>query len=372
MTRIFLSAGETSGDMHGAELVRALRATDPSITCEGIGGLLMQQAGMTLHCNLAERGIMGFTEVVKSMGFVRRLFLDTVAAFRRSPPDALVLIDYPGFNIRLAQKAKALGIKIYYYISPQVWAWKKQRIHTLARLVDRMIVILPFEQALYEQAGVDCVYAGHPLLDHIAARTASQPIPGDPVIGLLPGSREQEIARLLPTMLAVAAGIREAWPEARFVTPCVDEARAQQVRRAADGFPLDILTGRMHDVLASARFCMVASGTATLETALFGVPMAILYRVSPASYWLAKRLVTIEHIGLVNILAGERIVPEFIQGDAAPAKILPTALELIGDTPARETMRQDLQRVRDLLGGPGASERAAHAILDHLKGCCRV
>jgi lipid-A-disaccharide synthase len=370
VTRIFFSAGETSGDMHGAELVRVVRTLDPSVACEGIGGPLMQQAGMTLRYNLAERGIMGFTEVVRSFGFIRRLFLDTVDEFRRDPPDALVLIDYPGFNIRLAQKAKALGIKVYYYISPQVWAWKKKRIHTLARVVDKMIVILPFERALYEEVGVDCVYVGHPLLDYAAAHEASQPIAGDPVIGLLPGSREQEIARLLPTMLGVAAGIRDAYPNARFVTPCVDAARAQQVRQAAADFPLEVVVGRMYDVLGSARFCMVASGTATLETAIFGVPMVILYRISPASYWLAKRLVTIEHIGLVNIMAEQRVVPEFIQGEATPENILPVALELIGDTPGRVKMHEDLQRVRRLLGGPGASERAARAILEDLKGGC--
>ncbi len=363
MKRIFLVAGESSGDAHGAALVRALRAAQPDIVCEGLGGAAMAGAGMTLHHDLAGQAIMGFSEVFRQILPLRRLFLETVARLRDHPPECLVLIDYPGFNIRLARRARALGIPVVYYISPQVWAWKRGRIHILAQCVNKMLVIFPFEERLYRDAGVDCVFVGHPLLDHLAA-WAPTPAAEEMVIGLLPGSRRQEIARLMDVMIAVARGIRERHPRARFVTPCVNAARAEQVRALAGDFPLDIRVEGMYDVLAQARFCLVASGTATLETALFGVPMIILYRVGTVNYWLARWFIRgIQHIGIVNILAGRGIVPEFLQHDAAPERILPAALELIEDTPARVAMVAELGAVRRSLGGPGASERAAREIL---------
>jgi lipid-A-disaccharide synthase len=365
--RVFFVAGEASGDIHGANLVRALRALDPGIHCEGLGGGRMEAAGMTLRYDLAGDAIMGFTEVVKKIIPIRRLFLDTVAHLRATRPGALVLIDYPGFNIRLAKEAHALGIPVVYYISPQVWAWKKGRIHTLAAYVRRMLVIFPFEEALYQKVNVDVQYVGHPLLDHIAQYQPAQSFAGDPVIGLLPGSRLQEIERLTPVMIATARGILKQHPGARFVTPAISEARAARIRAIAGDFPLEVITGGMYDVLSAARFCLVASGTATLETALFGVPLLILYKVGAMNYWLARLLVDIRFIGIVNILAERGVVPEFIQHDAHPDRILPRALELIGDTPARAAMLDELNAVRQLLGGPGASQRAAAAILDILK-----
>jgi lipid-A-disaccharide synthase len=364
VTRVFFSAGESSGDIHGANLIRALRKADPTIECEGLGGPLMAGAGMLLHYDLAGRAIMGFTEVVKSLRFIRRLFKETVARLRENPPDALVVIDYPGFNIELAKKAKDLGIPVVYYISPQVWAWKKGRIKTIARLVEKMLVILPFEEKLYIDAGVPCEFVGHPLMDHVETIEVRGDYRGDRIIGLLPGSREQEIGRLLEPMVEIARGIREACPDARFVTPCVDAAREAQVRRLAGDFPLETAVGKAYELLSAARFCLVASGTATLETALFGVPMIILYRITPLSYRIAKRLVRIEHIGLVNILAGKGIVPEFIQDDIRPERILPVALDLIADSPARAQMLRDLGDVRERLGRGGASARAAAAVLE--------
>ncbi|MBN2307738.1 MAG: lipid-A-disaccharide synthase [Candidatus Hydrogenedentes bacterium] len=364
MTRIFLSAGESSGDMHGAELVAGLRRADPSVVCEGLGGPRMAAAGMDLHFDLASQGIMGFVEVVKRFGMMRRLFLTTVKRLEVARPDCVVLIDYPGFHLQLAKRVKRMGIPIVYYIGPQVWAWKKGRIYTIAELVDKMLVILPFEEALYRDVGVDCSYVGHPLLDQVAAFKPTGAFRDGLVIGLLPGSREQEIERLLATMIEVARGIRERYPEARFVTPCVDRQREAQVRAIAGDFPLETAIGRTYELLDGARFCMVASGTATLEAALFGVPMVIMYKVAWLSYWLARLLVHIEHIGLVNILAGKRVVPEFIQGAAKAAAMLPVALELIEDGPARETMLEELAAVRDALGEGGASAHAAGAVLD--------
>ncbi|HPG67126.1 MAG TPA: lipid-A-disaccharide synthase [Candidatus Hydrogenedentes bacterium] len=366
--RVFLIAGESSGDLHGANVIRALRAACPEIVCEGLGGQRMAEAGMALRYDLAREAVMGFTEVVRAFPGIRRLFLDTVRHISACRPDVVVLIDYPGFNIRMGEKVKELGIPVVYYISPQVWAWKQKRIHTIARFVSRMLVILPFEEELYRQIGVPCAYVGHPLLDHIASRRANDDTDGRLVIGLLPGSREQEIRRLMPTMIETAEGIRQRYPDARFLTPCVDTVREAQVRALADRFPVETLVGRTYDVLAAARFCLVASGTATLETALFGVPMAILYRTSPINYWIARRVVSIKHIGIVNIIAGREVVPEFIQHEARAEAILPRALELIDDTPARQRVLADLAEVKARLGDAGASMRAARHVLEVAKG----
>lgn len=365
--RLFFVAGESSGDTHGAGLVRALRAVDPRIACEGLGGPRMAAAGMALRHDLASEGIMGFTEVVRHFPRIRRLFLDTLDHLRRSRPDAVVLIDYPGFNIRLARALKPEGIPVIYYISPQVWAWKKKRLRTIARCVSRMLVIFPFEEALYRDAGVPCAYVGHPLLDHLADYVPARRFDGDPVIGVLPGSRAQEIARLMPLMAELARGIRRRHRGARFVVPVVDDARAAQVRAQSEGFPFEVVAGGMYDVLAQARFAVVASGTATLETALFRVPMAIVYKVSPITYGLARLLVDVTHIGMVNIVAGRGIAPEFIQGRASASHILPVALELIEDTPARAHMLHGLDEVRERLGGQGANKRVAAEILGFLE-----
>lgn len=370
MNRIFFVAGDASGDHHGARLVAALRARDPRIVCEGYGGVEMAAAGMDLQHDLAGEGIMGFTEVLRHLPRIRRLFHQAAARVRAVRPRAVVLIDYPGFNLRFARAAHEAGIPVIYYISPQVWAWKKGRLKTIAAYVDLMLVIFPFEQDFYREAGVDCQFVGHPLLDRIADYVPENRIEGDPVIGLLPGSRAQEIARLFPVMLETARGIHERHPGARFHVPCVNHARAEQAAALARGvpIPLDFHVGGMYDVLAAARFCLVASGTATLETALFGVPLAILYKVSPPSYWMARLLVDIAHIGIVNILAGRGLAPEFIQDRARPGTILPAALELIEDTPARRAMIAGLDEVRQGLGAGGASERAAEAILTRLEG----
>ncbi len=364
MKRIFLVAGESSGDIHGGNLVRAIREAAPDAACEGLGGRHMAEAGMELRHNLAERGIMGFTEVVQSLRYLRRLYYDTLDHLARTRPSCLVLIDYPGFNLRLAKAVKQLGIPVVYYISPQVWAWKRKRIHTLARTVDKMLVILPFEEPLYKELGLDCVYVGHPLLDYISSVPVRGVFRDECVIGLMPGSRAQEIRRLMPLMLEVARKIQEAHPNARFITPCVDTAREAQVRAAAGDFPLETAVGQTYELLDAARFCLVASGTATLETALFQVPMVVVYKVSPLSFWIARRLVRVEHIALANILAEKRIVPEFVQGEASVQNVAPAALELLGDTPRRASVLAEYARLREKLGERGASRKAAAGVLE--------
>ena len=364
MKRIFLIAGESSGDMHGANLIRALHAADPEIQCSGLGGVRMQEAGMELIYDLAGDGIMGFVEVLKKALPIRRLFLDTLERVRREKPDCIVLIDYPGFNIRFAKAVQPLGIPVVYYISPQVWAWKKKRLEVLAQVVRKMLVIFPFEEELYRDKGVDCVYVGHPLADQIAQYQRTNENPTEElVIGLLPGSREQEIRRIAPVMAEVGEGIQKEYPDAKFLIPCVSEVRAQQIRPFFSQLPVDIRIGGMYDVLSQSRCCLVASGTATIETALFGVPMGIVYRVNPISYWLARMLVNIRHIGMDNILAEREVAPEFIQHTATVSHILPFMLDIIKEGEKRNLMLADLQEIRHRLGGPGASERAAEQVL---------
>ena len=371
MTHIYLCAGETSGDMHGANLVRALREADPAVECAGLGGHLMAEAGMRLDFDLAGRAIMGFAEVVRHLGFIRTLFNETVARLERERPDCLVVVDYPGFNIRLAREAKRLDIPVVWYISPQVWAWKKGRVKTIAETVRKMLVILPFEEAIYREAGLACEYVGHPLVDHLDTLTLTEKYRDALTIGLLPGSREQEIGRISGVMFDVARGIRIRHPHARFVVPCVSAEREAQVRALAGDFPIETTVGKSYEVLNGARFCLVASGTATLEAALFGVPMIVLYKVAPATYALARLLVHVEHIGLVNILAEKRIVPEFIQGAATVETILPEALALLEEGPKRQQMIEDLTMVRERIGGPGASRRAAQAVLSVARDTAR-
>lgn len=367
MKRIFFSAGEASGDLHGSHLIRALLEKRSDLRCEGLGGSMMAEAGLDLHFDLAGRAIMGFSEVLRSAPFVWRLFRGTVDHLRTTRPDLLVLIDYPGFNIRLASKAHALGIPVVYYISPQVWAWKRGRMRTLAKVVDRMLVILPFEKPMYDEVGLDCVFVGHPLLDHIAATPIQGTYEGEMVIGVMPGSRRQEIERILPIMLSVARGIRLRYPDARFIAPCVDEERKGQIGALAGDFPLETVVGTMYELLHAARFCMVASGTATVETALFRVPMVVVYRVTELTYRFARALVDVEAIALVNILAGRHIVPEYIQHEARTETILSKALELIEDGRPRERMLDELDHVREILGTGGASALAAGAILEVLE-----
>ena len=368
MTRVFLVAGEASGDAHGAALVRELRALDADVACEGLGGPKMADAGMALRHDLASSAIMGFVEVLKHLGPIRRLFLDTVAHIKAARPDVVVLIDYPGFNLRLAKALHGSGIPVVYYISPQVWAWKKGRIHALKEYCRKMLVIFPFEVEIYQRIGMDCRFVGHPLLEHIDAHKPDASVKGDPVSGQLPGSRAQEIERLLPPMIGAAREILRTHPRARFHTPCVNEARAAQIRAIAGDFPLELRVGGMYGIVKTARFCLVASGTATLETALLGTPFIIVYRTNAVTFWLAKRLVDVAHIGIVNILLGRRAVPELLQDEATPQQLAAETLALLEDGPRRTAMLQDFAELRTLLGGAGASRRAAEAVL----GCVRT
>jgi lipid-A-disaccharide synthase len=360
---IFLIAGESSGDIHGANLIRSIKKKNPEVHCFGLGGQAMAAAGMELIHDLASDAIMGFVEVLRRVRPLRRLFLDTVALVKERRPDVIVLIDYPGFNIRFAEAVKELGIPVVYYICPQVWAWKKKRLDTIARLVRKALVIFPFETDLYRDKGVYCRYVGHPLLDELKDSLHSFPERKDCVIGMLPGSRSQEIRRIAPVMAQICGDILAVRPEARFLAPCTNEARAAEVRAAFSGLPVEIVVRPAREVFLQSHCCLVASGTATLEAALFETPLVILYRVNRLSYWLARLLIRIRFIGIVNILVGSEIVPEFIQYEATSQKITPVLLELLEDSPLRSQMLANFCMLKRHLGGDGASDRAADEIL---------
>ncbi len=366
--RLYIIAGEASGDLHGGNLVRALfdRAKEPDgeeLTIRAWGGDRMAAAGAEVVKHYRELAFMGFAEVILNLRTVLRnmeLCKQDIEAFR---PDAIILIDYPGFNLRIAKWAHARGIPVHYYISPQVWAWKKGRVHTIKKVVDHMYVILPFEKDWYAGYGMEVDFVGHPLLDAIAkeGRSALEKLPGDdgrPVVALLPGSRTQEISSMVPLMKEVAAHFTEH----RFVLAAAPSVPAEYYRELLDGTPIDLVTGRTYDLLRSARAALVTSGTATLETALFGVPEVVCYRGSAVNVWLAKRLVNVKYISLVNLIMDREVVKELIQSDLSVANMRTELKRILYDGPERERMLKDLRDLQERLGGGGASQLVANAV----------
>ena len=379
-------AGETSGDHHAAAVVAAL---GKKARCFGLGGPAMRDAGLRLDLDLASRSVIGFVEVLRHALYFRRAFKLAQRLLAEERPDLLVLVDYPGFNLRLAKKAHALGIPVAYYISPQVWAWKRGRVKTMARLLRKMLVTFPFEKAIYDQAGLDCSNVGNPLLDSIPAGLLWRG-PGDvpaarqgklrrrlgwkgkgPWIGLLPGSREQEVRWLLPVMLDAARRLAASDPRRRFVVVKPPAAPAQwylplEAARQA-GLKVELYVGATQEQAYTARAAMdaalVASGTATLETALLGTPFCILYRVNPLTFAIGKRLVKIHSIGLANVVAGRRVVPEFLQDELDAAKVAQTVEALLGSAPQRRAQRAGLAKGLAGLGTPGVAKRVAGELL---------
>jgi len=327
------------------------------------GGDRMAAAGAEVVKHYRELAFMGFTQVILNLRTILRnitLCKRDIEAFK---PDAIILIDYPGFNLRIAEWAHAKGIPVHYYISPQVWAWKKGRVHTIERVVDRMYVILPFEQDWYAEYGMEVDFVGHPLLDAIAREgsTAMEPLPGDdgrPVVALLPGSRTQEISGMVPLMKSVVAH----FPEYRFVlaaAPSVPDTVYSELLGAA---PVTVVQGRTYDLLRQARAALVTSGTATLETALFGVPEVVCYRGGALNVWLARRLINVKFISLVNLIMDREVVRELIQQDLSEANLRKELEHIVRDGPARDGMLADLQLLREKLGGGGASQKVATAV----------
>ncbi len=375
---IFICAGELSGDLIGSLLIERLRRLDPTLRFTGLGGEAMEAAGATVRHNLVrDLAIIGIAEVIAKYPKIRRVFYDTVDYLRREKPAVLVLIDYPGFNLRLAEQAHRLGIKVVYYVCPQIWAWHKSRIHKLRRFCDKALVILPFEEAFLRQGGVDAEFVGTPWLDLMKLTMDRAQViehfeldPNKKLIGLLPGSRRREVETLLPVMLETAEKIKAADPDVQFVIP-----RATTVRReifehliTMSQVPVKIVDAYRYNVRAALDLAIVASGTATLETGLLGTPMIIIYKVHYLSWLIGKSLVKIPYIGLINIVAGDLIAPELIQEQCTPQNIADGALAILRDPREIERARYQFAKVKEKMGGPGASERAARRVLEVIGG----
>ncbi len=374
MTRLVLVAGEASGDLQGALLAAALRAQDPGIELAGVGGEAMAAAGVRLFFRSEEMAVTGLWEVLSHLPRLKKILDRLASDLGKDPPDALIPIDYPDFNLRLAERAHTYGIPIIYYISPQVWAWRKGRIRTLARLVRRMIVIFPFEEEIYRENGVPVTYVGHPLVDRVRATAGREAIRarlgiglGATLVGLLPGSRRGEIARILPPMLDAKRRLAGR-PEIRWVLAMAPGFSVEDLPGVARAErDLTILSGQTYDVMAAADLLVTASGTATAEAALLATPMIVVYRMHPVTWELARRLVKVPHIAMANLLAGRRLVPELLQGEVNGPRLAAEISRLTGDPELLRAMREGLRAAAARLGPGGAPERAAAAILEEIR-----
>jgi len=375
MKKVLIIAGEASGDLHGSNLVRALKERDPSISVYGVGSRRMAEAGVILLADAAAISVVGATEVLTHIGAIYRVYAKLKRFLREERPDLLILIDFPDFNILTARAAKTLGVPVLYYISPQIWAWRKGRVHTIAKLVKAIMVVFPFEVALYRQAGVDVRFVGHPLADVVSssysrddARKQLGLAPDRRTVALLPGSRKKEITQLLPDILGAARLLKAKFADVQFVLPVAPTLERELVEGfvQASGVPVRIIDGRVYDALQASDAAIVTSGTATLETGLMAVPMVIVYRVSRLSYLIGRMIIRVRHIGLVNIVAGKTVVPELIQDDVTPAKIAEAIGDVLADPELYRKVRDDLRQVRVQLGEGGASHRAASVVLELL------
>jgi lipid-A-disaccharide synthase len=370
---IMIVAGEASGDMHGANLVREMLNLDPALNFYGIGGNRLEKEGVELLANASDMAVVGLTEVVSKLGNVLKIMGMMKRSLDERRPDLVILIDYPDFNIRLAKAARKRGIKVFYYISPQVWAWRKSRIEQIKKTVSKMAVILPFEVEMYRQKGFGVNYVGHPLLDMVKLNYSKQEsrkkfgLSEDKItIGILPGSRTSEVRILMPELLRTAQILKRDIPDLQFVLPLADTLEETSVTEIISRFNVDVkvISGHAYDVISCADLALVASGTATLETALLGVPMIIVYKISLLSYFIGRLFVHVKNIGLVNIIAGKTIVPELVQGDANSKRIAAESLSILKNGERRQKMIKELEAIRARLGEPGAARRAAQIAHD--------
>jgi lipid-A-disaccharide synthase len=370
---IMIVAGEASGDMHGANLVREMLRIDPALNFYGIGGKKLREEGVKLLANASDMAVVGLTEVISKLGSIFKIMGMMKRSLDERRPDLVILIDYPDFNLPLANAAKKRGIKNFYYISPQVWAWRKGRIGQIKKTVDKMAVILPFEVDTYGQEGFTVNYVGHPLLDMVKLNYSKQEsrkkfglAENKITIGILPGSRPSEVGKLMPELLRASEILAQKMPEVQFVLPLADTLEEKIITKIISGFnvKVKIISGHTYDVISCADLALVASGTATLETALLGIPMVIVYKISLLSYLIGRLIVDVKNIGLVNIIAGKTIVPELIQGDACGKRIAVEALAILTNEEKKQEMIKELEAIRAKLGEPGAAIRAAQIACD--------
>ena len=374
--KVLIVAGEASGDLHGAKLVKAVKRLEAGISFYGIGGPKMAEAGVEILLPASRLAVVGLSEVLSKSSVLVSARLKLNRLLKHNPPDLLILIDYPGFNLGLARKAKKYDLKVLYYISPQIWAWRRERLKKIARVVDRMAVILPFEKAFYHHNGLEVDYVGHPLMDDMAGdKTKEEEGRGDsasgngPFIAILPGSRTQEVKRLLPVMIQTLERVSSRYPQMKLILPlstAINEELVAVVKPyLKDSFlEIPIVRQDLNRALKGCDLALVASGTATLETAIMGVPMIIVYRVSPLSAWIGKKVIRVPHIGLVNLVAEKEVVPELVQKEVTTSRLADEMLSILQDRQRKANISRDLNEVKERLGGPGASEKTARIALD--------
>jgi len=362
---VVVITGEASGDLHGAHVIEALHRRDASISICGAGGAAIRQTGATIVVDIKDLSVMGFTAVLLHAPRILKLLFRLKRLIANTNPDLLILVDFPDFNLHLAGHAKKLGVPVLYYISPTIWAWRPKRIRKIKKCVDHMAVILPFEKSIYEKHGIPVTYVGHPLLDdtdQIPAINHVNRLPAHRTIALLPGSRVEEVKRLLPPMMQAARLLQKSHPQMGFVISCassIDESLIQEIAATCPLANLDIVAQPVSAIFTRCSLAIVASGTASLEAAIYGIPTIIVYQVAEWSYRLAKNFVHVPHIGLANLIAGKRIFPELVQEDATAENIAATARVLLTDDAAYGDMKKDIQQVQRLIGNPGASDRVA-------------
>lgn len=372
---LLIVAGEASGDLHGARLVTALRERVPELAPFGFGGDALRQVGLAAVSD-ESIAVVGITEVLKVLPRARAIFRQILDAVDQHRPTTAVLVDFPEFNLRLAKALKARGVEVIYYISPQVWAWRRYRVRGIAKVVDLMLVLFPFEVEFYRRHHMDVRLVGHPLVDEVpvqqhrwdqAPEAEGAPQQGPYHIALLPGSRRSEVEKLLPLMLASVAAMAEQVPLfVRLIqAPTIPDEALQEAVDLAQ-IPVRIVREERLQALADCHLALCASGTATLETGLVGTPMIVMYRLTRFSYWLARLLVRLPHFSLVNLVLGRGVVPELLQGAANPQAVADRAVALLQDTAAVAEMRQGLHQLRGRLGRRGATERAADAVAERL------
>ena len=370
--RLFLSVGDISADLHAANLIREIRRLRRDAILEGLGGPQMADAGCDIRYPLTSMNVMGFKNVFQHLHTVWKTQRDTLRHFDAHPPDAVVILDFPGYNLLLARWLRKRHIPVVYYISPQIWAWHASRIHAIRNRITKVLCIFPFEETIYRDAGIPVEYVGHPLFDHLEQFALDEKFCRElraestgRLIGLLPGSRIQEIKALAPAMAKAAALIARELPDALFVTSCADARHERILRRILrkHHVAVRVFRSRTFEVMKEADFCLVASGTATLELAHFGTPMMIMYRVSLPAYLIAQRLMKTEFIGMVNILSGREVVPDRLLWRDQPKRIAADALDILGNPERYAEIETSLRTLREQLDHPGASRQAALSII---------
>jgi lipid-A-disaccharide synthase len=376
LKKILMVTGETSGDLHGAHLVEAIHQIDPEVQFFGVGGENLERKGMKLLYHSQSLSVVGITEALSKLRTILKALKALKESLDREQPNLIILIDFPDFNLRLAKIARRKGIPVLYYISPQVWAWRRGRVKLIAERVKKMVVFFPFEVPLYKAAGVDVEWVGHPLLDIVkpalSKEAAFQKFGLDPrrrTIGLLPGSRIHEVERLLPPLLGSTHVLQKEIPDLQFVIPLAPGFTEASLSPWVKNSPVAVklIEGGTYDVMNISELLILASGTATLEGAILGKPMIIIYKVSLFSSWVGRAMIQVNHIGLVNLVAGKGIAPELIQKDVNPKRICEEALRILKDSVLQQKMVESLREVRQRLGNPGAAQRAARIVMSMLE-----